>query len=91
MDYTIFVGNLASDVTDNLLQETFGARYHSVKGAKVITDSITGRSKGYGFVSFGDENEKARAIIVMNEMLCSSRPMRLEPVTAKKTIFVTYE
>ena len=84
-DYTIFVGNLAPDVTDNLLQETFGSRYHSVKEAKVIIDNITRRSKGYGFVRFGNEKEKARAIIVMNGMLCSSRPMRVEPVTSKKT------
>ena len=86
-DYTIFVGNLAPDVTDNLLQETFGSRYHSVKEAKVIIDNITRRSKGYGFVRFGNEKEKARAIIVMNGMLCSSRPMLVEPVTKKTTVY----
>ncbi|CAI0407175.1 unnamed protein product [Linum tenue] len=34
-EYTIFVGDLAADVTDYLLQETFKVRYPSVKGAKV--------------------------------------------------------
>jgi RNA recognition motif-containing protein len=37
-DYTIFVGDLAADVTDYMLQETFRAHYPSVKGAKVFTD-----------------------------------------------------
>ncbi|KAF9623498.1 hypothetical protein IFM89_003114 [Coptis chinensis] len=44
-DYTIFVGDLASDVSDYTLQETFKTHYPSVKGAKVVTDRITGRSK----------------------------------------------
>ncbi|CAL5410734.1 unnamed protein product [Camellia sinensis] len=49
-DFTIFVGDLASDVTDYMLQETFRSQYPSVKGAKVVTDTMTGRTKGYGFV-----------------------------------------
>ncbi|THG12781.1 hypothetical protein TEA_029000 [Camellia sinensis var. sinensis] len=57
-DYTIFVGDLASDVTDDMLQETFRPHYPSVKGAKVVTDRMTGRTKGYGFVRFGDESEQ---------------------------------
>jgi RNA recognition motif-containing protein len=84
-DLSIFVGDLAADVTDSMLQETFGTRYPSVKGAKVVIDSNTGRSKGYGFVRFGDENERARAITEMNGMYCSSRPMRIGVATPKKS------
>uniref|UniRef100_A0A5B6ZDD4 Putative polyadenylate-binding protein RBP45-like n=1 Tax=Davidia involucrata TaxID=16924 RepID=A0A5B6ZDD4_DAVIN len=70
-DYTIFVGDLAADVSDYMLQETFRAHYSSVKGAKVVTDRITGRSKGYGFVRFGDESEQTRAMTEMNGVPCS--------------------
>jgi RNA recognition motif-containing protein len=84
-DYTIFVGDLAADVTDYLLQETFRVHYHSVKGAKVVTDKMTMRSKGYGFVKFGDPTEQARAMTEMNGMLCSSRPMRIGPAASRKT------
>ncbi|GAB4846151.1 Polyadenylate-binding protein rbp45 [Ancistrocladus abbreviatus] len=83
-DYTIFVGDLAADVTDYMLQETFRAHYSSVKGAKVITDHTTGRSKGYGFVRFGDESEQLRAMTEMNGLLCSTRPMRIGPAANKK-------
>ncbi|WVZ94722.1 hypothetical protein U9M48_040586 [Paspalum notatum var. saurae] len=83
-DYTIFVGDLASDVTDYILQETFRVHYPSVKGAKVVTDKLTMRSKGYGFVKFGDPNEQARAMTEMNGMLCSSRPMRIGAAANKK-------
>ena len=84
-DLSIFVGDLAIDVTDAMLQETFASRYSSVKGAKVVIDSNTGRSKGYGFVRFGDENEKSRAMIEMNGVYCSSRPMRVGVATPKKS------
>ncbi|KAG6711453.1 hypothetical protein I3842_05G054000 [Carya illinoinensis] len=84
-DLSIFVGDLAADVTDAMLQETFASRYPSVKGAKVVIDSNTGRSKGYGFVRFGDESERSRAITEMNGMYCSSRPMRLGVATPKKS------
>ncbi|KAM0952258.1 putative RNA recognition motif domain, nucleotide-binding alpha-beta plait domain superfamily [Dioscorea sansibarensis] len=84
-DYTIFVGDLASDVTDYILEETFKAVYSSVKGAKVVIDRTTGRSKGYGFVRFGDVNEQTRAMTEMNGTYCSSRPMRIGPAASKKS------
>lgn len=84
-DLSIFVGDLAIDVTDAMLQETFASRYSSIKGAKVVIDSNTGRSKGYGFVRFGDESEKTRAMTEMNGVYCSSRPMRVGVATPKKT------
>ncbi|KAM0868389.1 hypothetical protein ACQ4PT_041373 [Festuca glaucescens] len=84
-DYTIFVGDLAADVTDYMLQETFRVHYPSVKGAKVVTDKMTMRPKGYGFVKFGDPAEQARAMTEMNGMPCSSRPMRIGPAANKKT------
>nr|KAJ0195637.1 hypothetical protein LSAT_V11C700349050 [Lactuca sativa] len=85
-DYTIFVGDLAADVTDYTLQETFRAHYPSVKGAKVVTDRLTGRTKGYGFVKFGDESEHIRAMTEMNGRLCSTRPMRIGPAANKKSV-----
>uniref|UniRef100_A0A5B7ADD8 Putative polyadenylate-binding protein RBP47-like isoform X2 n=1 Tax=Davidia involucrata TaxID=16924 RepID=A0A5B7ADD8_DAVIN len=84
-DLSIFVGDLASDVTDSLLQETFASKYPSVKAAKVVIDANTGRSKGYGFVRFGDENERSQAMTEMNGVYCSSRPMRIGAATPRKS------
>ncbi|XP_027926121.1 polyadenylate-binding protein RBP47B'-like [Vigna unguiculata] len=84
-EHSIFVGDLAPDVTDYLLQETFRVHYHSVRGAKVVTDPNTGRSKGYGFVKFSDENERNRAMTEMNGVYCSTRAMRISAATPKKT------
>lgn len=85
-EYTIFVGDLAADVTDYMLQETFRANYPSIKGAKVVTDRITGRTKGYGFVRFGDESEQLRAMSEMNGRFCSTRPMRIGPAANKQKV-----
>jgi len=68
-----------------MLQETFRVQYPSVRGAKVVTDPSTGRSKGYGFVKFGDEMERNRAMTEMNGVYCSTRPMRISAATPKKT------
>lgn len=84
-EHSIFVGDLAPDVTDYLLQETFRGPYPSVRGAKVVTDPNTGRSKGYGFVKFADEMERNRAMTEMNGVYCSTRPMRISAATPKKT------
>ncbi|KAM3303513.1 polyadenylate-binding protein RBP47B' isoform X1 [Capsicum chacoense] len=84
-EHSIFVGDLAPDVTDYLLQETFRTHYPSVRGAKVVTDPNTGRSKGYGFVKFADETERNRAMTEMNGMYCSTRPMRISAATPKKS------
>ncbi|CAH8363256.1 unnamed protein product [Eruca vesicaria subsp. sativa] len=85
-EHTVFVGDLAPDVTDYVLTETFKAVYSSVKGGKVVIDRTTGRSKGYGFVRFGDESEQIRAMTEMNGQYCSSRPMRTGPAANKKPL-----
>ncbi|KAL6504653.1 Polyadenylate-binding protein rbp47c' [Orobanche hederae] len=84
-DLSIFVGDLAADVTDTLLHETFASKYPSVKAAKVVIDANTGRSKGYGFVRFGDDNERSQAMSEMNGVYCSSRPMRIGAATPRKS------
>ena len=59
-DFRIFCGDLGNDVTDEVLQRTFG-RYPSFQRAKVIRDKKTNKTKGYGFVSFKDPMDFTRA------------------------------
>ena len=84
-DLSLFVGDLAADVTDSTLLEIFSDKYPSVKAAKVVFDANTGRSKGYGFVRFGDDNERSQAMNDMNGVYCSSRPMRIGAATPRKS------
>ncbi|KAK4384531.1 Polyadenylate-binding protein RBP47B' [Sesamum angolense] len=90
---TLWIGDLPYWADENYLrgwfshtgEETFRASYPSVRGAKVVTDPNTGRSKGYGFVKFADEMERNRAMVEMNGVYCSTRPMRISAATPKKT------
>ncbi|KAJ1279654.1 hypothetical protein BS78_04G170700 [Paspalum vaginatum] len=84
-DHSIFVGDLAVDVTDDMLVQLFSSKYRSVKGAKVIIDANTGRSRGYGFVRFGDDNDKTHAMTEMNGVYCSTRQIRVGPATPRRS------
>ena len=75
-DFRLFVGNLGTDVTDQLLFEHFHAKYPSTQLAKVIRDRKN-ESKGYGFVSMQEALEMAQALRVMNQSWLGSRPCKV--------------
>ena len=85
-DHSVFVGDLPPEVNDYALQETFAERYPSVRNARVVTDPNTGRSKGFGFVRFGDEGERDRALVEMNGVPCGSRVMRISLAIPRKGV-----
>ncbi|KAH8262909.1 hypothetical protein KR044_001826 [Drosophila immigrans] len=64
-EFSVWVGDLSSDVDDYSLYKVFSSKYTSIKTAKVILDSL-GFSKGYGFVRFGIEDEQKSALYDMN-------------------------
>ncbi len=70
-DFRIFCGDLGNEVSDDTLIRAF-SRYTSFKKAKVIVDKRTGKSSGYGFVSFSDPNDFTRAMREMNGRVSSS-------------------
>ena len=61
----IYVGNLSFDVSDAQLQEAFGA-HGTVNKASVVTDRMTGRSRGFGFVEMAKDEEGKAAIEALN-------------------------
>jgi RNA recognition motif-containing protein len=65
MGKKLYVGNLAYSVTDSTLQQIFSA-HGNVQSAQVIMDRDTGRSKGFGFVEMGSDQEAQAAISALN-------------------------
>ncbi len=61
----LYVGGLPYSVTDDKLQEIF-APHGTVESARVITDRMTGRSRGFGFVEMSSQAEAEEAIQKMN-------------------------
>jgi RNA recognition motif-containing protein len=61
----LFVGNLSFSTTDQSLQDAF-SQFGSVESAKIITDRVTGRSRGFGFVEMASPDEAKSAIDKLN-------------------------
>ncbi len=61
MSKKLFVGGLSWDTTDDGLRAAF-ATYGEVTEAKVITERETGRSRGFGFVTFAQDEDAKTAI-----------------------------
>ena len=61
----LYVGNLSYDTSDSDLQRLF-EEFGTVESAQVISDRETGRSKGFGFVEMGSDQEAQAAISALN-------------------------
>ena len=65
MGKKLYCGNLSYGVTNADLDQIFGA-FGTVQSAEVIMDRDTGRSKGFGFVEMGSDDEAQAAIAGVN-------------------------
>jgi cold-inducible RNA-binding protein len=61
----LFVGNLGFNVTNADLEQMFAA-HGAVQSAKICENRHGGRSKGFGFVEMGSEDEARQAIAALN-------------------------
>jgi RNA recognition motif-containing protein len=70
----LYVGNLAYSVSSSDLEQMFGA-FGTVESAQVIEDRESGRSKGFGFVEMGNDDEAQAAIKGLNGQDHNGRPL----------------
>ena len=57
----LYAGSLPYSVTDESLLQLFAGKGYKLVSARVIMDRGTGRSRGYGFVELGPEDDAAKA------------------------------
>ena len=74
MGRKLYVGNLAYGVTDSDLEQLFEA-HGTVQSAQVIMDRDTGRSKGFGFVEMGSDQEAQAAIAALSGQQVDGRSL----------------
>ena len=65
MSTKLFVGNLSFNTTENDLQDAFAA-HGTVVEAVLMMDRVSGRPRGFGFVTMGSPEEAQKAIDAMN-------------------------
>jgi cold-inducible RNA-binding protein len=70
----LYVGNLPYSTTDADLRELFAAA-GAVATATVIIDKMSGRSKGFGFVEFENDDDAMKAIDMFNGKDMGGRPL----------------
>ena len=83
----LYVGNLSYNATEDILKDYF-AKAGSVVSVLIITDKISDRSKGFGFVEMASDEEAAKAIETLNGTeldgrnisVAEARPMTERPV-----------
>jgi RNA recognition motif-containing protein len=82
MGRKLYVGNLAYGVGDGDLQQMFEA-FGTVQSAQVIMDRDTGRSKGFGFVEMGSDQEAQAAITGLNGKEVEGRALTVNEARPK--------
>ncbi len=74
MGRKLYVGGLDYGVTDSALDQLFSP-FGTVESAQVIMDRDTGRSKGFGFVEMGSDQEAQAAIAALNGQQVDGRSL----------------
>ena len=83
MGKKLYVGNLTFSVTDAELEQLFAA-HGTVQSAQVIMDRDTGRSKGFGFVEMGSDQEAQAAAAALNGKDMNGRTLTVNEARPKE-------
>ncbi|MEB2314298.1 MAG: RNA-binding protein [Sorangiineae bacterium] len=76
MGTRLYVGNLSYDTTEASLRDAF-SRCGEVTDAHVVTDRMTGRPRGFGFITMGDDEQARAAIEAMDGASLDGRQLRV--------------
>ena len=83
MGSKLYVGNLSYNATSSDLEQMCGA-HGTVQSAEVIQDRDTGRSKGFGFVQMGSDEEAQAAITALNGQEHGGRALTVNEAKPKE-------
>ncbi len=78
----MYVSNLSFNTRDEELKELFAA-FGTVSSAKVITDRLSGQSRGFGFVEMDSDTEANEAMKGLNNKEVEGRPMSVSVAKEK--------
>ena len=74
----IYIGNLAYQITEEILQKMF-EEFGEVESVKIIKDRYSGRSKGFGFIEMPNNSEADKAIKALNGKIIEKKGIKVNP------------
>jgi len=80
---SIYVGNIAYSMKESELEKLF-QEFGNVVSVKIISDKMSGRSKGYGFVELDDEADEEAAITSLNGKEINGRNLKVNKANQKR-------
>jgi RNA recognition motif-containing protein len=83
MNNKLFVGNLDFKVTENDLQDAFAA-HGTVVEANLMMDKMSGRSRGFAFITMGTPEEAQKAIAALNGSDLKGRKLTVNEARPKE-------
>jgi cold-inducible RNA-binding protein len=83
MSKKLFVGSLSWNTNDEGLRNAFSA-HGEVSEAVVVSDRDTGRSRGFGFVTFEDDEAADQAVAALNGTELDGRTIRVDVAQPKQ-------
>jgi cold-inducible RNA-binding protein len=83
MSKKLFVGSLSWGVNDDSLWDAFSV-HGEISEAVVISDRDTGRSRGFGFVTFEEDDAADKAVAALNGTELDGRTIRVDVAQAKE-------
>lgn len=82
MSKKLYIGNMSLDATSESLEALF-KMFGTVEKAYIINDRETGKSKGFGFVDMGSEEEALAAIAALDGKDCGGFTVKVNLAKAK--------
>lgn len=79
MGIYIYVGNLGTATTENMVRVAFTAAGREVKSVVILRSPQNDRSRGFGFVELGSEEEAIAATQAMNGVEIEGKPIKVGP------------
>jgi len=83
MSKKLFVGSLSWDTNDEGLRNAFSV-HGEISEAIVISDRDTGRSRGFGFVTFDEDESADKAVAALNGTELDGRTIKVDVAQAKQ-------
>lgn len=79
----LFVGNIAWSATDDQLKELF-SQHGEIEDAVILKDKFSGRSRGFGFVTFVNDADADKAIEALNDYELEGRKIGVSEARPKE-------